>query len=66
MPKSGGIEIFWSFMDKFLIGMIWILSLFGAVFAGHEGAIMKHNLDRQVANDRLQRCQSVLVGGFYE
>lgn len=40
----------------------WILTIFGAVFAGHEVAIMKHKIDRDVANAKLQACNRIITG----
>lgn len=48
-------------MDKFLITAFWTLSVLGAIFLGHEAAIMSHNLDREVANVKLQQCQKIIA-----
>lgn len=53
-------------MDKIMIGYVWMLTLMGAVFLGNEIAMMTHNMDKEVANLKLQQCQRLVAGGMYE
>jgi hypothetical protein len=51
---------------KFLIFGIWILSVIGSAFFGHEAALMLHRIDKEVANIKLQNCHQALVGEMYQ
>lgn len=53
-------------MDKVLIGYVWLLSLLGAVFIGHEIAMSKTDAERSLANKRVEKCHRLLAKGLYE
>lgn len=63
MPLSAGFEVD---MDWFLIISLWILSLFGAVFFGHETARIVHKMDKEYIelsdNEKLHACHDVIAG----
>lgn len=40
----------------------WIITLFGAVFMGHEIAVMNHRMDQDSANSKLMSCNRILSG----
>lgn len=43
----------------------WMLTIGGAFFLGGELTIMKHDMDRDNFNIKLQQCHAQLVGGMY-
>jgi hypothetical protein len=53
-------------MDKALIGYIWLLSIMGALFYGHEIALMKRDMALEAANNQLQNCNKIIAGSIYE
>lgn len=53
-------------MDKFIIGYIWILSVLGALFMGHEFGMVEGSMSERTANkNKLESCQRVLAGNMY-
>jgi hypothetical protein len=51
---------------KWILAYAWILSLIGAVFAGHETARIVHGMDREIIalkqNEQLQNCHRIKTG----
>lgn len=54
-------------MDKFLITMIWVLSLLGVGFMSHEFGFMNgQEYQKGVNAAKLENCNRILVGGIYQ
>ena len=54
-------------MDKFLITMIWVLSLLGVGFMSHEFGFMNgQDYQKSVDGAQLSNCQRIIAGSLYE
>lgn len=54
-------------MDKFIIALLWLFSVLGALFYGHEFGMIEGAKYERIANQKqLESCQKVLAGNMYE
>ena len=61
MPPLLAFEVFM----KWIITYVWILSLMGAIFCGHEIARIVHKMDKEhfelVANEKIKNCNEMVA-----